>query len=379
MKKVLGIFYNSSFTEESFETGCGGSETWAIQLAKEFSKRNYHVIIFCHCESKTYDSGVEYVPISLYESRIKYQYFTYFIFTRSIDVSYDIFIANNDCRNIYIQSHDMFIWENGIYNSRYVYDEERNQDLKYNYIKKFIALTDFHKEELHMYNGIPYDKIAVIGNGLDSNIFDEAERFTVEKDNSILFPTAFGRGGNILVNDIMPRVLEKIPDFEVHICGYGDNVPDDIKKNPHVKFLGTLKKRDYYLEFKKHKCWFLPCVVVEDFGICAGEAAMCECDIVSPFKHGMKDVCWGFTSLKMENEFKVKETGKYHYSTYTLNMTDDEYNKACDEAANKIIDSINNYYNEDRKKIRAICKEFIIKEHTWANVANKWENIFNLY
>ena len=169
--------------------------------------------------------------------------------------------------------------------------------------------------------------------------------------------------------------MHVIPDFEVHICGYEDWVPEDIKLNEHVKFLGTLSKEDYYREFKKHCCWFLPCVVVEDF---AGEAAMCECDIISPFKHGMKDVCWPFESLKMKSEFKVVESDNYHYSSYELDMTRETYSIACHEAACAIIDSINNYNDENRIRIRKICKDFIMKEHTWDKVASKWINIFNL-
>ena len=76
MKKCLGIYYNAKFSEESFETGCGGSETWVIQIAKEFVKRNYHVIVFSQYENWfLYNSGVEYVPINLYVNRIQYQYF----------------------------------------------------------------------------------------------------------------------------------------------------------------------------------------------------------------------------------------------------------------------------------------------------------------
>ena len=375
MKKVIGIYYNTKFSEISFETGCGGSETWAIQISKEFVKRGYHVVIFSQYEDwYFFNSGVEYVPLYLYESRIQYQKFDYFIFVRSLDESYDTFVKYNDCTNIYLQSHDMFIWKDGIYNEKFNYEVNN----RFNKIAKFIALTNFHKWELMTYNNIPEDKIEIIGNGLDSDIFNNVDKEEIEKDHSILWTTTFGRGGDILVNDIMALVLKAIPDFEVHICCYDDMVPEDIKLNPHVKFLGTLYKEDYYREFKKHCCWFLPCVVVEDFGICAGEAAMCECDIISPFKHGMKDVCWALTSLKMQNEFKVLETDNYHYSEYRLDMTDEEYKKTCQEAAYKIIDSIKNYNNEDRKKIRQICKNFIMKEHTWNNVVNKWENLFKI-
>lgn len=376
MKKVIGIFYDASFSEPQFETGCGGSETWVIQISKEFVKRNYHVIVFCNCkEWYFYPSGVEYVDISYFRTRIEHQYFNAFIFVRSLDDYYRFFIKYNDCRNIYLQSHDMFIWKDGIYNKQFIYDEETANEFKY--VKKYIALTEFHKWELMHYNNIPEDKIEIIGNGLDSDIFNKINNESYKRDHSILWATAFGRGGDILVNGIMPLVLKILPDFEVHICGYDDRVPDDIKNNPHVKFLGTLTKEEYYREFKKHCCWFLPCVVVEDFGICAAEAAMCECDIISPFKHGMKDVCWAFESLKMKSEFKIIEPFGYHFSSYQLNMSQEEYNEACEEAASKIVTSIMNYGDPYRKKIRQICKDFIMKEHTWKKVVDKWEILFN--
>jgi len=376
MKKTLGILYNENFNESSFESGCGGAEAWTIQIAKEFINHNYHVIIFSQYEDWfLYDSGVEYVPIRFFKSRIQYQYFDEFIFVRSLDKFYDIFVKYNDCENIYLQSHDMFIWQDGIYNEKFNYEENNRFDK----VKKFIALTSFHKWELMEYNNIPEDKIEIIGNGLDSSTFANIDLLTKQAvDHSILWASSFGRGGDILVNDIMPLVKKEIPDFEVHICGYADHVPEEIKNNKDVRFLGTLSKEDYYKEFFKHACWFLPCVVVEDFGICAAEAAMCECDIISPFKHGMKDVCDIFTNLKMQNEFKVEESDEYHYSTYKLNMTTYDYEKACKEAAEKIIDSINNYYNEDRIKIRSICKKYIIKKYTWRNVVNKWLNMFEL-
>ena len=374
MKHIIGILYNSMFNEHSFETGCGGSETWVIQISKEFVRKGYHVIVFCQTEQwYFYESGVEYVPIDLFISRIQYQHFDEFIFLRSLDEYYDTFVKYNNCNSIYIQSHDMFIWKDGIYNEKYNYNNNR-----FNKVKKFVALTNFHKWELITYNNIPEDKIEVIGNGLDSEIFNNIDKEYIKKDHSILWTSAFGRGGDILTDYIMPLVRNKIPDFKVHICGYADNVPDYIKNNPNVKFLGTLSKEDYYREFKKHCCWFLPCVVVEDFGICAGEAAMCGCDIISTFKHGMKDVCWPFTSLSMQNKFNIIELDDYHYGTYQLNMTDEEFYNAYKEAADMIIDSIINYNNKDRVKIREICKKYIMTEHTWNNVTSKWINLFNI-
>ena len=182
MKRTIGIFYNANFSEESFYTGCGGSETWVIQIAKEFQNRGYHVIVFSQYEGwYFFNSGVEYIPINFFDNRIKIINFYAFIFLRSIDDYYKMFIENNDCKRIYVQSHDMFIWKGGIYNEKFNYNNQ------YDRIHKYIALTDFHKEELHTHNNIPYEKIAVIGNGLDSDIFNDAEFYynDLKKDNSI--------------------------------------------------------------------------------------------------------------------------------------------------------------------------------------------------
>ena len=373
MKKVIGILYESAFNETSFETGCGGSETWVIQLAKEFARRNFHVIVFCYCEAwKIYDSLVEYVPLDLYQSRVQYQHFDYFIFTRLLDVTYDILVNNNDCENIYLQSHDMFIWENGMYKDTFDYDYNRFEK-----VKKFIALTEFHKKELIDYNNIPKNMISIIGNGLDSDIFDKVDNEYIEKDNEILWTSAFGRGGDILVNYILPIIKKEIPEFKVNICGYGDGVPDDIKNNPDVNFLGTLTKEEYYREFKKHKVWFLPCVVVEDFGICAAEAVMCGAHVISPYLHGMHDVLNAFTPFAMQHKYDIKESNNYHYSRYELDMNYEDFTNTNNEAAYSIINIIKNYNTPILKMLLNSQKNYVLEKYTWKKITDKWIELFN--
>lgn len=374
MKKVIGIYYDSKFEESSFETGCGGSDTWVIQISKEFTRRGYHVIVFNNCDNWTIgESMVEYVPCSLFEMRCDYQHFDYFIMTRLFNEDLYNIIVSTGCKNIYLQSHDMFIWNKNLYDERYIYEHD-----KYPYLKKYIGLTNFHKNNLCEYNLIPSDKIEIIGNGVDSDIFDKVDKESIIKDNSILFPTVYSRGGDILVENILPLVLKEIPDFEVHLCGYHQSFPEHVYNNPHVQILGMLNKEDFYREFRKHKVWFLPCTVSEDFGLCACEAVMCECDVVSPFEHGMKDVCSPFVNLKMNNKFKVLETHEYHYSQYKLNMFQEDFDRTCSEATGMIIDSIKNYYLPDRIRLRQSFKNYILQTHNWKNVVDKWEKLFKL-
>ncbi|MCM1217950.1 MAG: glycosyltransferase family 4 protein [Lachnospiraceae bacterium] len=374
MIKKVGIYYRAKFEEESFETGCGGSDAWVIQVAKEFVKQGYYVVVFCDTPNwKLTHSMVEYCHLDNLPLRCKLlQHFDYFIMTRCFYENIYNMVVELGCENIYLQSHDMFIWNKELYYNKFIY-----QPNKYPYLKKFIALTDFHKWELQEYNQIPENMIEVIGNGLDSDILSKVENEPLpEKDNSILFSSVYTRGGDILVNYILPLVKKEIPDFKVRLCGYADVYPEDLKHNPNVEILGMLTKEDYYREFRKHKVWFLPCVVPEDFGLCVGDAVISGCEIVSTFKHGMKDVCKPFVHLSMKNEFKVKETGKYHCSSYTLDMNEKDFNETCQEAANMIIDSIRNYDDEEKKKQRESFKKYMVETHTWEHVVNKWVDLF---
>ena len=389
MKKSIGILYEAKFVESSFETGCGGSETWVIQISKKFVENGYHVIVFNHENNWTITkNGVEYRPIStLFKYTCETHHFDYFIFTRNVGQEYYDIIVNNNCADkIYVQSHDMHIWADGLYNKKLDWNVDAERFSK---INKFIALTDFHKEELHNLNNIPYAMISVIGNGLDSEIYDnvynnyehspkDTDPFMVPDSNCTIFWTsAFGRGGDILVEDIFPLVKEQCPNAKINICGYSDGVPEHIKNTEGVNFLGTLSKEDYYKVFFDSDVWFLPCVVVEDFGICAAEALMCHCDVVSPFLHGMKDVLYPYTNTAMERNFGDATTDTYHYGTYHIDKDTDEYKKACMEAASWILWSFGKYRSLEHFRWKESARRFIINTYTWQSVVDKWKNLFN--
>ena len=128
MKEVIGIVNPvlQEFDESSLSKGVGGSETWAIEIAKCFVKLGYHVIQFCLCENWHISaSGVEYVPIKLFEARCQYQRFDYMIVSRCVNfVLYDddghpyihdiskIISSTKCCDNVYMMVHDVYIIDN---------------------------------------------------------------------------------------------------------------------------------------------------------------------------------------------------------------------------------------------------------------------------
>ena len=88
MKKNIGIIYDTKFNENDINGACGGSETWIIQISKEFVRQGYNVVIFRPGDWVLSPNNVEYVPFNLFEYKIQTQQFECIIFSRNIDDRY---------------------------------------------------------------------------------------------------------------------------------------------------------------------------------------------------------------------------------------------------------------------------------------------------
>lgn len=380
MKKNIGIIYDTKFNENDINGACGGSETWIIQISKEFVRQGYNVVIFRPGDWVLSPNNVEYVPFNLFEYKIQTQQFECIIFSRNIDDRYFKILESKCTKNIYIQAHEIYIWKNGIYNEKFDYNIDGE---KYN-IKKYIALSDFHKQALNYYCNIPLDKIEIIGNAVDTDVFYEIDKrygnVNYNIEHSILWSSCFGRGCDILIDDVLPIVKKDIPDIKVKICGYVDVIPDKYRNHKDIEIIGfNLSKENYYKELRKCSCWFYPCVTAETFNISALDAAVNNCDIISPMIHGMETTFKPFLPLSMSHKFGTGETlnKNYDWGTYNTDKSSEEYKQACKEAAELIVDSMNNYFDYKHYQIRVSLKNYILQEHTWENVVKKWKNMLN--
>lgn len=381
MKSVIGIIYDTNFDEDQINGACGGSETWAIQLSKELVTNGYSVIVFRQGDWQISNCLVEYCPIHMFDYICERIHFDSIIFSRNIDDLYYKIIESKCCDNIYVQAHEIYIWKNGLYNEKFDYKIDNE---KYPEIKKFIALSDFHKDALTYYCNIPQEKIEIIGNGCDTSTFKEIDESNgdVNKsiEHSILWTSCFPRGCDILIDDIMPLVKKEIPDFIVKICGYIDVIPEQYRNRNDVEIVGfNLTKAEYYNELRKTACWFYPCVTGETFNISVLDAVINNCDIISPMLHGTNYTLSPFMPFAMKNKFGTGETKNknYDWGSYTTDKSSEEYNEACQEAANMIIDSIKNYYDIERIKIRQSIKRYVLQTHNWKEVANRWKIVMN--
>ena len=370
MKKVIGI-YSGGFTEEFWNEesilthGGGGSETWAVQLAREFQRMGFHVIVFGNPQMWCFSlSGVEYLPKAMFTERIKYQHFDYFIFSRDVSA----LTPELSCPNVYIMSHDICL-----------HHADNYDELKMDRVKKIAYLSSWHKWALsdwykHDFND--NDSFKTI-NGVDANYYSDVD--TYAKKNKMVWSSRSERGLRFLLDWVFPKIKKEVPDFEIDVCLYLDdfNISPYINVNG-INFLGKLGKEGLSQRQKESKIWIYPNLgfldsngapFQETFCITAVENGMAKNAILTSNLGGISNTLEGYqyflgetVSIKKENCNGVI-AGAENLLAY------------AEEIANKAVEILKN--NEIRTEYSNALYEKT-KKYTWHNAAITWLKEWNL-
>ena len=187
--------------------GIGGSESWQIYLAREFSKLGYRVVVFCDCaESGLYDGKVKYLHYSKYNKYIDENYIDYFISSRVTDpLRFPIRSGKN-----YVMIHD--IWLLG----------GKEVDLHMDKVEKYMVLSEWHKNFVRDFYGIPEEKLELTSNGLDFNRYKQPKKKIERHPYRLFYSSSPDRGLDTLLY-LFDFIKEKIPDLELHIYYGFDN------------------------------------------------------------------------------------------------------------------------------------------------------------
>lgn len=354
MKKILGIYCGKlggyHWDEEIIlAKGGGGSETWAVEIAREFQKRGFHVILFGETERWHFaPSGVEYVPCELFERRCTYQYFDYFISSRQInELTQEIC-----CPNVYIMSHDICMhFANSI------------KELKLDRVKKIGYLSNWHKEILKKwYDGLTDDKMFKTINGVDIVNYNDVD--VNIKKNEMLWSSRQERGLDFFIKNIFPLIRKEVPDFQLNVCLYESEYDSKVEG---VNFLGKLGKQDLCDYQKRSKIWIYPNLgylgtdyspFQETFCITAVENGMAKNAIICGKNGGLIDTLDGYSNLIGEEFFKKG----YISSNYDM----EKYIHMIANEAIKIL-------KDDEYRIKKGEEAYnICKKYTWAEAVETW-------
>ncbi len=166
-----------------------------------------------------------------------------------------------------------------------------------------IVNSNYMKNELQRLFGLPYEKINVIPNGVNANLYNGVERdynfrrrFAMDNEKIILFMgrLVYEKGIQHLIS-AMPKILEGYHDAKLVICGKG-GMMEELKQQVNamgisqkVYFAGYMEGKDVQKMYKAADVSVFPSTY-EPFGIVALEAMLSENPVVVSDIGGLNEI-----------------------------------------------------------------------------------------
>jgi glycosyltransferase involved in cell wall biosynthesis/tetratricopeptide (TPR) repeat protein len=251
------------------DSGLGGSETAVIRVGEELARLGARVISYTPIDEPGIYNDVTYrSPDRFYPS-----------------VRSDLFIAWRwpEAADLGINTGRLILW---------MHDTDSGDRLTRDRAERFdyiVCLTEWHREFLlKRYEFLDESKLVVIPNGVDVKRFNDR----VKKDHfKVVYSSSPDRGLDIILEGIWPKVIEQVPEAELHVY-YGWNNYDAFQDSyPHMRefrqrvndlFLnsknvvqhGRIPQDRLAGEFLEASIWLYPTYFHETYCITAVEAQL---------------------------------------------------------------------------------------------------------
>ena len=358
-KESVVIYTGPSWERWDFRNvdagGIGGSETWAVWLARELAKLNYRVTVFADCpESGAQDGSVRYLHYTQYPGYIEQNWIDYFVSSRTTD-PFDLPVR---CGKAFVQIHDVWLLS----------DKDK---LYLDKVNKFCALSHWHKDFVKGYHKIPEDKLCLTFNGIDFTRFDAVQ---VERNPYRLhWSSSLDRGlDNVLY--LWPHIKKEIPQAELHVF-YGTynwrknaeqkNDKEALKKidaleeqmkQPGVFDHGRIGQKELAVEWKKASLLLYPSWFSESFFIGGIEAQRAGVPVIAN-KYAGVTTTLGDSAILLGNGdawWPYTQEGREKFLQEALSILKDR--KRWQEWSDR------GFANSEK--------------YSWSNVAKRWVEIF---
>ena len=214
-----------------------------------------------------------------------------------------------------------------------------------------IVNSNYMKNELQRLFGLPYDKINVIPNGVNMNLFNGIERdynfrrkFAMDNEKIILFMgrLVYEKGVQHLIA-AMPKILSNYHDAKLIIAGRGGMMDElraeasNLGLNDKIYFTGYLNSKQVQKMYKCADVAVFPSTY-EPFGIVALEAMLSENPIVVSDIGGLNEIV-----QHKENGMKTYCGNPNSIADAILELLYDH--KLCAEITKKAKNKVRNEYN----------------------------------
>lgn len=209
---IPGLPFNGdTFPKQSL----GGSETAGYYIARGLAKLGHRVTVFCNTEKPVHCADVDYLPLAMFRQYSEYTLHDVCVVQRTGD----LFASQNRARFSALWCHDLALLR----------QENRTRGTAWNYDKLFV-LSDFMRKQYQEVYGLPDDLLFQTRNGVDLDLVAEVRASVEGKVSrnplSLVYSARPERGLDILLREIMPRVLKHEPNARLFLSAYENKVPD---------------------------------------------------------------------------------------------------------------------------------------------------------
>lgn len=351
------------WNREDVEKGMAGSETWAAELSAELSKAGFRVTLFGNPRTeKTDEFGVRYMDFRKMEEYLKYRYISLAILSRTCEPPKHLKMRTD---NLYVMVHD--IWLN----------QDKNYDTMKWAINGFGVLSEWHDQFFRQHHGVEEEKTFLTFNGIRHENYKNL--ISSKKKNKTVYSSSPDRGLEVLL-DILPRIREQVPDFEVDVAyGFhnwqsmaeqrGDQeslkrieLIKEKMKQPGVNYLGRISKKELADRQKEAKVWLYPTWFSETFCISCLENGMAgNAAITTPYA--------GMLTTMGDNAIYIK--GPDSEPVYRWCLTKEYQDSMVGEAVKALTEEPYRLQWANRLKDK-------VSGYTWENAAKQWIEIAGL-
>jgi glycosyltransferase involved in cell wall biosynthesis len=251
------------------KSGLGGSETALIRLAEEFAQLGHNVTIYGNIDESGFFNQVRY--------RTPEEWIP--------DVTSDLTVAWRvpDAANVEINTKKLVLW---------MHDTDAQDRLTPEYAERFdsiVVLSEWHKQ--HMLTVYPFlkpEQLRIIGNGVDKARFDQ---LVDREPNRVVYASSPDRGLDVILEHIWPKVVEAVPEAELHIYygwesfdkaaaripslkSFKAKLSETLLANKNVIQHGRVDQMTLAKEMLRSSLWLYPTYFYETYCITAVEAQL---------------------------------------------------------------------------------------------------------
>ena len=235
-----------SFNGKTFDSlSIGGAESAGYYMGRALARLGHRVTVFCNSEAMRCED-VDYLPLSLFR---QYAEFT----TNDVTVVQrqpDLMAAHFRSRFVAMWSHDLALGRmaptiNGV---------------AWNFDRLFV-LSEFQRAQYREVYGVPDELLYVTRNGVDLGTVEKVRAAlpadVARNPLALVYSGRPERGLDVLLADVMPRILEREPGARLFLSTYDNPVPElaefyayckalGDRLGESVKYLGHLTKAQLY-------------------------------------------------------------------------------------------------------------------------------------